>query len=92
MIQELFQRAVRAHEAGDLQQAGRLYMEVLRHDPHHANALYMFGRAHLQTGQFERAAMLFDKALHVQPNLSEALVQRGHAQDAPTMPLGASQE
>jgi protein O-GlcNAc transferase len=75
----LLQSALRAHQAGNLAEAARLYSELLRGNPRHAPALYLFGVAHVQTGQFERALSLLDNALSVQPDFAEALLFRGNA-------------
>lgn len=48
--------AIDTHQAGNLEEAARLYSEVLRTDPKNFGALYLLGFLHLQVRDFERAS------------------------------------
>ena len=58
-----FTRAVRLHQAGDLDAAARLYEWVLDDDRSHADALHLLGMLRHQQGQNRLAAKLIGKAV-----------------------------
>lgn len=59
----LLRRALRAHEAGDLFKAERLYNAVLHHHPDDFDALHGLGRLHCQRGRLDTALILIQTAL-----------------------------
>ncbi len=59
--------AVSHHQAGQLQQAERIYREILSHEPHNPDALHLLGIATFETGNNEAAAELIGKAIQAQP-------------------------
>ena len=63
----LFQRALRAHQAGDLDQAQRLYGQVLAAHPQQVNALTNLSTLYLHHGRFEEALLLVARALQIDP-------------------------
>ena len=73
------QRAFSLHRAGKLDEAARLYGEVLRDEPEQVDALYLLGSVHFQRGAFTAALARFDQALAVRPGFIEALAARGAA-------------
>ena len=75
----LFQNAVRAHQAGNLAEAARLYTEFLRANPRHFPALFSLGYLNYQAGRFAEAERLLGEALHFNPASPEALFVRGSA-------------
>jgi protein O-GlcNAc transferase len=60
MNELLFQSAVRAHQAGNLAEAARLYGEVLRADPENCDVLCMLGALNAHRGQVQEANRLAD--------------------------------
>lgn len=64
-ISETFALAFRQHQAGDLQQARRLYAEILEADSDHVDALHLLALTFCQSSQHEVAITLFRKALAV---------------------------
>ena len=58
MNDALLQSAVRAHQAGNLAEAARLYGEVLRINPRHFPAMYAMGFLHYEVGRFEEACRI----------------------------------
>ena len=63
-----FDSALRAHQAGRLDEAEALYEAVLGPDPGHATALQMLGVLHAQRGDFARARARIDAAIDAQPD------------------------
>jgi predicted O-linked N-acetylglucosamine transferase (SPINDLY family) len=79
MNDALLQSAVRAHQAGNLAEAARLYGEVLRSNPRHFPAMYAMGFLHYQIGRFEEANRIIGDALRINPRSPEAFFTRGCA-------------
>jgi protein O-GlcNAc transferase len=75
----LLQRALRAHQAGNLAAAAQLYGEVLRADPRHFQALFGLGEIYYQAGKYEEAQRLVGEALKSNPRSPEAFFIRGCA-------------
>ena len=73
------QTALGLHRAGKLDEAARLYEEILRAEPDHRDALYLLGSVHFQRGAFEQALARLDQALAGNPAFVEALAARGAA-------------
>jgi Flp pilus assembly protein TadD len=70
-------RARRLHDRGDLDRAGRLYVEILQHDPHHFDALHLLGMLNHQRGQGEAALACLRAALQIDGSRSAALADLG---------------
>lgn len=70
MIEQAFQQAIQHHQKGDIQNAQRLYLEVLRAQPEHALALRNLGLIALETGHIEDAVDLYQKALRLRPEVA----------------------
>lgn len=69
MSQQAFQNAISFHQKGDIRNAQRLYMEVLRQQPQHAYALRNLGLIALETGRIDDAANLYQRALRIEPKM-----------------------
>ncbi|WP_397535353.1 tetratricopeptide repeat protein [Roseateles sp.] len=63
--QALFVQAGAYLEQGQLQQAERLYRQVLQHQPRHAEALHMLGAVALQSGHAKQALEFIDAAIAI---------------------------
>jgi len=74
---ELMDQAVRSHQAGAVEDAARLYRQVLEREPRHAQALRFMGMAALQTGRLGPAAQLLDRALAETADDAELHLMRG---------------
>ncbi|MDP6573508.1 MAG: tetratricopeptide repeat protein [Rhodospirillales bacterium] len=61
------QQALAHHQAGRLDEAERLYGEVLAAHPDNADALFYMGAAAYQTGRAERAAEFMGRAVELAP-------------------------
>jgi tetratricopeptide (TPR) repeat protein len=72
-----FRRARRLHDRGDLDRAGRLYVEILERDPHHFDALRLLGMLNHQRGQGEAALACLRAALAVDRRRADALADQG---------------
>jgi tetratricopeptide (TPR) repeat protein len=65
VVQELFANALQHHQAGRLNEAERLYLQVLTIDPHHADSLHLLGVFAHQIGRPDMAATMIGKAITV---------------------------
>jgi len=82
MNDHILQNAWRLHQAGQFDQAARLYNEVLRANPRHLGALQMLGYLHFQRGELADADRMMERALKLNPNSVDALYNRGCVQQA----------
>jgi tetratricopeptide (TPR) repeat protein len=64
-VQRLAAHAVREHQAGHLEEAKRLYLEVLALDVKHAKSLFGLGLVEYQLGRYETAARMMERAIAV---------------------------
>jgi predicted O-linked N-acetylglucosamine transferase (SPINDLY family) len=78
-VHELLRHAVELHNAQKLDQAERLYREVLASDPHNADALHLLGVVAHQAGHHAAAVDLILRALQHNPNLADAHYHVGSA-------------
>jgi protein O-GlcNAc transferase len=90
-IQQAFAAAVEHHQAGRLNEAERLYREILQTDPRQADALHFLGVLALQTGRNDMAVDLIGRAIAqngrvpaFHNNLGNALKAQGKLQEAAT--------
>jgi len=60
--------ALDQHRAGHLQQAERLYRQILEANPRHADALHLLGVLIAQLGRHDLAVAYIEQALTVKPN------------------------
>src|SRR5262245_59316051 len=67
------------HQQGRLNDAERLYREVLKREPRNANALHFLGVLEAQRGQYELAAQLIDASLAINPGNAAGHYNRGNA-------------
>ena len=86
-----FARALARHQAGDLVQARRGYLEILRSSPRHFDAKHLLGVIAHQQGEHEQAVKLIREALLLSPhvasahnNLGSALMALGRHEEAKT--------
>jgi len=88
-MQRAFKQALHFHHAGDAVEAGRLYDEVLEHQPDHIGALHLSGLLHLEQDRPERAAKVLLSASCLAPEVAPlqlcygvALMQLGRSDEA----------
>jgi cytochrome c-type biogenesis protein CcmH/NrfG len=65
---ELVNQALAHHRAGRLDDAERIYRQVLAVDPAHADALHLLGMAAFQTGRLDLAVEMIQRAIAAHPN------------------------
>jgi protein O-GlcNAc transferase len=71
--------AVDQHQAGRLQNAERMYREILAAEPNHAVALHHLGLAVYQLGERAVGTEYIQRALHLRPDFVEAYYDLGLA-------------
>ena len=88
-IEQAIQRAVAAHERGDLNEAELLYRAVLRSQPKQPDANHNLGVIAVSLNQIEAAVVLFETALDTNPKIEQfwlsyvdALVKAERPKDA----------
>ena len=79
-IDQYLQRAISAHQQGDIEAAQPLYHAVLRRDPGHALSLRNLGLIALNTGHYDAAVELISRALQRQPEHGQWYGDLGQAQ------------
>src|SRR5262245_22373940 len=75
-ITEQLQHATELHQQGQLADAERVYMQILRKEARHFIALHRLAILSLQQGRLEEALQRVDAALEVDPQVS-ALINKG---------------
>jgi tetratricopeptide (TPR) repeat protein len=65
--QTLLTQAISAHQAGHLEKAQRLYLQILAIDVKHAKSLYGLGLIAQQTGSSEAAVRMLQRAVTINP-------------------------
>ena len=81
--------ALAHHQAGRLDEAARIYEQVLAANPRHAGAMHLLGLVALQSGQFDTAVDRIQRAIEIDAapaafhaNLAEAYRNLGRLGDA----------
>ena len=84
-----FAEARQLHLSGRLQDADRIYRQILDIDPRHADSLHLMGVMAYQTGRLEVAAKLIGEAIRINgtianyhSNLGSVLKDLGHPEQA----------
>lgn len=74
------QQAIALHRAGRLDEADKLYQELLKSIPDQADALNLSGLISFQQGKAARAIVLLNRAVAARPKFADALNHLGMAQ------------
>jgi tetratricopeptide (TPR) repeat protein len=75
---DLYQEALAAHQRGDLGTAERLYLQMLQAEPRAFAPCHLLGVVRAQQGRHAEALELIDGALALQPDVPDALLNRGN--------------
>ena len=81
-ISDALHSALQHHQAGRLEDAARLYGQILRVEPDHADALHLSGVAAYQGGQYALAVSLLTRAIAADPARAEYRLNLGNALQA----------
>ena len=89
VVQEMFEDAVRHHQAGRLVEAGQLFRMILMVERRHADSLYLLGLIAYEGGHHAIAVELIGQAIRIRKdnpfyyyNLGNALKAQGKIDDA----------
>ena len=77
-VSAVLEQAFAAHQAGNLQEAVRLYHRVLAMQPSHADALNLCGVATFQSGDADSAVKMLRAVVGLQPDHVDALNNLGN--------------
>lgn len=78
-VRALFIRAVTLHRSGDLPRARDVYLELLREQPRHSDALHLLGVVAAQMGNHADAVSLIQRAIELDPANAAAFGNLGSA-------------
>jgi tetratricopeptide (TPR) repeat protein len=67
-MQDPMQIAIQHHQAGRLQEAGRIYQSVLAHNPNDPDALHLLGLVAHQLGHHQPATQFMSRAIGMKPS------------------------
>ena len=70
-LDQIFRKAIDAHQTGELEEARRYYMTVLKAQPDHSHANHNLGVMALRADQPNEALVLLQKALMSNPTISQ---------------------
>jgi Tfp pilus assembly protein PilF len=70
--QILFNRAIEAQEAGDLERARALLEETVQRDPSLKGAYNSLGNLYYQQQQYQQAIVMYERALQLDPDYAKA--------------------
>ena len=70
--ESLYAQALQKHREGRLEEAGKLYRQVLKKNPRHLQALNNLGVVHLKLKKYRRAIIRFNDALEIKHNYVDA--------------------
>jgi tetratricopeptide (TPR) repeat protein len=68
-VEEPLSAALRKHQLGQLQEAGRMYQAILARNPNHPDALHLLGVVAHQLGQHQQALELISRAITLRPDV-----------------------
>jgi tetratricopeptide (TPR) repeat protein len=78
-VSDALSLAIRHHQSGDVQQAERIYRQILQADANNFNALHLLGLIALQVGRIDAAVDCISQALRLMPDFAEAHFNLGLA-------------
>ena len=70
-LNEVLQKAIEAHKAGQIQEAERLYTAILKAQPKHPDANHNMGVLTVGVGRFNEALPFFKIALEANPSIGQ---------------------
>jgi len=67
-IKQAFNLAIQYHQKNNLNEAKKIYLQILKINPNHVNAHNNLGAAYKQLGEIEKAKSCFEKVIQLNPN------------------------
>ena len=67
-IKHAFNLAIQYHQKNNLNEAKKIYLQILKINPNHVNAHNNLGAAYKQLGEIEKAKSCFKKVIQLNPN------------------------
>ncbi|MEP7173048.1 MAG: tetratricopeptide repeat protein [Aestuariivirga sp.] len=80
-IQSLFQRALPLHQAGHIEDAEKLYNEILQKQPDHEESTHLLGLVKFQQGDYLKAIALITRAVEIDPGFAAAHYNLGRCHE-----------
>lgn len=80
-VQNLFQKALPLHQAGHIQDAEKLYKEILQKQPDHEEANHLLGLVKFQQGDHLNAIALITRAVEIDPSFAAAHYNLGRCHE-----------
>jgi len=66
-VSDAMNKAIEYHQNGNVQEAERIYTEILKVDPNNINCLYLIGLINYQKGKLDNAVDYANRALSIRP-------------------------
>ena len=67
-IKHAFNLAIQYHQKNNLDEAKKIYLQILKINPNHVNAHNNLGAAYKQLGEIQKAKSCFEKVIQLNPN------------------------
>ena len=80
-VQNLFQRALPLHQTGHIEDAEKLYNEILQEQPDHEEATHLLGLVKFQQGDYQKAIALITRAVEIDPGFAAAHYNLGRCHE-----------
>lgn len=80
-VQNLFQRALPLHQTGHIEDAEKLYHEILQRQPDHEEATHLLGLIKFQQGDYPEAIALITRAVEIDPGFAAAHYNLGRCHE-----------
>ena len=80
--ERLFERAIEKHKNGFLDEARRIYLDIIQTYPNHPDAVHLLGVVAFQTGSFDIAIESISNAIKLSPNRADFYYNLAKAQRA----------
>ena len=78
-LSQILSTAISAHQAGELERAETLYLQILSQVPLHQDALHLLGIIYYQTGRHDQSVDMIRRAIASNPGIADFYMSLGTA-------------